>query len=81
VNEEELRKAQETGEELEYHCTGGEHGASLLPGPGWYPCRVEKMYASGNVEIALTGEEDGLYVTVLKRNCSLAFRRRGSVTR
>lgn len=73
---DELRTALETGEELEYHAMGVEQNAGLLPGPGWYPCRVDGIYASGNVEIAFTDPElDGLYVTVLKKNIPIAFRK------
>lgn len=72
---EELRKALETDEEIEYHLMGMEQGADLLPGPGWYPCRVEGIYPSGNVEIALTGDLDGIGVTVLRKNLAIAFRR------
>lgn len=52
-----------------------EHGASLLPGPGWYLCRIDKIYARGDLEIAFTDPDlDGLYVTVLKKNIPIAFR-------
>ncbi len=80
MNLEELREALETGEEIEYHLMGMEQGASLLPGPGWYLCRVDMIYPNGNIEIAFTDEElDSLYVTVLKKNCSIAFRRTSSI--
>ena len=73
---DELREVLETGEEIEYHLMGVEHHAALLGAPGWYRCCVDTIYPSGNVEIALTGTDlDGLYVTVLKKNISIAFRR------
>ena len=75
MSEQELRRAYETGEEIEYHLMGMEQGANLLPGPGWYRCRVDMIYSDGNIEIAFTDEElDSLYVTVLKKNIAVAFR-------
>lgn len=77
---EEIRKALQTGEEIEYHCTGVELGANLLPGPGWYACLIDEIYKNGNVEISFTNPDlYGLGVTVLKKNLAIAFRTIGSV--
>jgi hypothetical protein len=74
---DELREVLETGEELEYHLMGMEQNAHLLNGPGWYRCRVDHIHPNGNVEIELTDPEvEGYFVTVLKKNISVAFRRK-----
>lgn len=80
MNIQEIRQAYQEDEILEYHAMGVEHGVGLLPGPGWYPCYVDQIYPTGNVEIALIGPEvDGLYVTVLSRNIPVAFRKKQEV--
>ncbi len=76
VNIQEIRRAYQADEILEYHAMGVEHGIGLLPGPDWYPCYIIEIYPSGNVEIELIGDEvDGVGVTVLERNIPIAFRR------
>jgi hypothetical protein len=75
---DELRQVFNAEEEIEYHLMGMEHGADLLSGPGWYPCVVDWIYANGNVEITFT-DQDGIGVTVLKRNIGIAFRRKVAV--
>lgn len=77
MNQDELREAMKQEEEIEYHLEGVEQNAHLLPGPGWYPCMVNWIGKSGNVEISFTSPElDGLGVTVLEKNISIAFRRK-----
>jgi len=58
---------------------GVEKGANLLPGTGWYSCKVDRIYPSGNIEINFTDEElDWLSITVLNRNLAIAFRRKSN---
>lgn len=79
MNQDELREAMKQEEEIEYHLEGVEQNAHLLPGPGWYPCMVNWIGKSGNVEISFTSPElDGLGVTVLEKNISIAFRRKAA---
>ena len=80
MNLDELRQAWQTDEELEYHLMGMEHGANRLPGPGWYPCLIDEIYDNGDVEISFTSPKlSGLGATVLKKNLSIAFRRKARV--
>lgn len=74
---DDLREAYLSDGKLEYHLMGVERGfKSLGVAPGWYPCRIAGFWSNGNVEIAYTCEElDGIYVTVLKRNIPIAFRK------
>jgi hypothetical protein len=74
MNVADLRNAWVSCEMLEYHLMGIEHGATLLPGPGWYPCVIDEICKNGNVEIVLTTQDD-IGVTVLKKNIPIAFRR------
>jgi hypothetical protein len=77
MNQDELHKALEAEEEIEYHLEGVEQNANLLPGPGWYPCIINWICQNGDVEIGLTDPAlDGIGVTVLKKNIPIAFRRK-----
>jgi hypothetical protein len=73
---DELRKAMETYEDLEYQFTGGETNFDRTGiVPGWYPCSLYKILKSGNVKIGVTTPAFlALEVTVLKRNIPIAFR-------
>lgn len=74
---EELQEAFLTEEEIEYHLEGVEQGANLLPGPGWYPVLINWFHKNGNVEISFTSPDlDGIGVTVLRKNISIAFRKK-----
>lgn len=82
MNIEEIRKAYETDEMLEYHVMGGEIDPDhLLPAHGWYPCEIVGVWKNGNVEIDLTTPNHPvpLQMTVLKRNIPIAFRRKQEV--
>lgn len=73
-----IREAYETDEILEYHVTGGEvDPGHLLPASGWYPCTINWIGTSGNVEISLIRPDlEEIDITVLNKNTSIAFRRR-----
>lgn len=79
---EEMRKAFQEDEPLEYHVMGGEIDPyHLLPVHGWYPCFVNRVKTNGNVDIILKrpdGREIG--IMVLKRNIPIAFRREQGAT-
>lgn len=71
---DELRKAMDEGEEIEYHLMGMEHGP-YIGAPGWYSCVVMGFHPNGNAEIIYTSPDlDDMGCTVLKRNFASAFR-------
>lgn len=77
MTENDLRKAMDADEDLEYQFTGGETNFERTGiTPGWYPCSIYKFRSNGNVEIGVTTPNFlALEVTVLKRNIPIAFRK------
>lgn len=76
MNEQQIRQAFEADTPLEYHVTGGEVDPHhLLPTEGWYPCTINWIETSGNVEITMICPNSReIDITVLSKNTSIAFR-------
>lgn len=79
MNMQEIYQAYWTGEVLEYHLMGMEQGADNLAGPGWYSCIIDELYENGDVEISFE-KFPHLSATVLRKNISIAFRKKQEAT-
>jgi len=75
---QDIHQAYMADQEIEYHLLGNEHNALLLPGPDWYPVRIDMIHVNGDVEIVFLSDDlNGLGARVLAKNIPIAFRRKG----